>query len=1466
MCSVPLACTTRFVFLVVDASRQGCYLNHLPATYCPPAVPPPSRCYGWPPLVLARSLSGLCGCLAGCGGTRSHAIGWRMSAPLVPENVIVIEPGAYRIRIGLALDLTPAEYPPIIAVPRLDRIGGRGPGSGSEADPCTHGQPTGSSRPPPQSRSPSDRLRVFPTWSPRATDLNRLLRWAVCVGLLDHRLLRPTGAAGGHATGQLAGHGRGHGRALKRTGSMHLALSGGEIDGSDTDNDGEGGSRTSGDSSDSYSGSSDGDDSSSGSGVGSNEGESTSGGTSSGSIVSTVASSTPSGISGSDDEGASAASSKRRQGVRRRYHMRSSSASCGSRSSDSDGTATLAGNAGSRAAARCERTVARLLPPLRRVHPDPRLPIAMDPGDPRATLRLLGRPGPEDAPINQAFIPSPGTFFEPDAPWKLYRLPSLLHAGSEDEGGGADRPAPLAGGTTYACTAEQIPQPHTQALHASLITAFLRYALTQRQPMLQAVREEENGISFCAPSLARLTPEELRTYSAVLVVPDLLFQLHPAAAMALLDPWFMSLLSPSELGFARAMVLPTSLAATIRTGRHSACVVDIGHTSTRITCVRQMEVLPASIVRLPSGGRDLTRLLAWLLHATAAPAVLFSGQQPKKPASPSSDTSSGSPTPPPAGSPATGPASSPTTTTTTTQPEPVVPAKTAGPDAAAPSRNFPGTPDSPQAPHTKTPGTQLIDPKLGACSTPAAPAWPFVAAAMNASVPATVAVSPLPAPSPNSNSNPDPAPGPRSGVRTNLTAYPGSTTTAATTSGAATVAAAAATVASTAKPGPVSPALQATAAVGAAMATVPLSSPASVAPGGTSLTSKAAWAARHGMIPLCMGDARLQIYLLDGFKKTYCSPENSLIAYQSPEYRKRASTLLYVPVAPGSGGVSFRAIQRARARRRGSRRDSSLVPGDGPRGTPSSHIRVVNTSSGGSRTRDYDVPLHSGPGSDSKLAQAALWISWAQWVKSQHPPIAPYASDGPAWRFVVNVPGAALVLPVAALLYPHVLRPKGAPVYPHVPPPPGTLAAAIVHDDDGTISVSDDEDLLVDDWQAGLRRVFNRLHRLQQRPKRNRGRRFRHEAATGAALAQARPKLPVAYLTYMDDCFPFLVSRAPTPSLRSPDDRSNSPDPYTTILARANPLGRRVGSGAGWEGRVGGGGRGGRAALPRTARDAAPPHLRPSRRSRLGLRDLSATRAAESQAAGSSLGESPGISVDASGAPVPTSPSLRAPPVPRARVDPPVSYPWISLVDAVHASILACRLGDQPTRTLYGSLLVVGGGGLFQDLALLLSLELSKSAAYWSLHIPLDERIPAGLVPLSRDLAPDTLAWQGGAGLFQVSGMSPAWFSWPQYRYFGWRLLVQKVPGGFYMGRGPRGSSRGGGGLSAGRRAPAAPRRTAPTKVAPGASWAGDGDDRTLPDRRTVASIPYGLIPAHAARLAKIRAKSLNAYLDLHSG
>ncbi|GAA5893576.1 hypothetical protein JCM5296_007491 [Sporobolomyces johnsonii] len=98
--------------------------------------------------------------------------------------------------------------------------------------------------------------------------------------------------------------------------------------------------------------------------------------------------------------------------------------------------------------------------------------------------------------------------------------------------------------------------------------------------------------------------EELKEFSVILLIPDLYDEVYVRE---------MSDLLLRTMGFKQLCLQQESVCATFGAGVSSACVVDIGSSLTKITCIEEGLVLPETRMVLDFGGDDITSFLFTLL-------------------------------------------------------------------------------------------------------------------------------------------------------------------------------------------------------------------------------------------------------------------------------------------------------------------------------------------------------------------------------------------------------------------------------------------------------------------------------------------------------------------------------------------------------------------------------------------------------------------------------------------------------------------------------------------------------------------------------------------------------------------------------------------------------------------------------------------------------------------------------------
>lgn len=102
----------------------------------------------------------------------------------------------------------------------------------------------------------------------------------------------------------------------------------------------------------------------------------------------------------------------------------------------------------------------------------------------------------------------------------------------------------------------------------------------------------------------------LQKYSVVLLIPDHNDRLHLQALVSLLF---------GEFGFKEIAIHQEGHAAIFSAGMSTACVVDIGATTTSVTCVDEGMLNPDTRIKLDYGGDDITAALVAMLTQSNFP-------------------------------------------------------------------------------------------------------------------------------------------------------------------------------------------------------------------------------------------------------------------------------------------------------------------------------------------------------------------------------------------------------------------------------------------------------------------------------------------------------------------------------------------------------------------------------------------------------------------------------------------------------------------------------------------------------------------------------------------------------------------------------------------------------------------------------------------------------------------------------
>jgi actin-related protein 8 len=101
-----------------------------------------------------------------------------------------------------------------------------------------------------------------------------------------------------------------------------------------------------------------------------------------------------------------------------------------------------------------------------------------------------------------------------------------------------------------------------------------------------------------------IQPGDLGQYSCVIAVPDYYERVY---VTTLLD------MAITDFKFAKVSFIQESLAASFGCGLMTACIVDIGHQKTSISCVEDGMIVENSRVNLKMGGEDITNLFVKMM-------------------------------------------------------------------------------------------------------------------------------------------------------------------------------------------------------------------------------------------------------------------------------------------------------------------------------------------------------------------------------------------------------------------------------------------------------------------------------------------------------------------------------------------------------------------------------------------------------------------------------------------------------------------------------------------------------------------------------------------------------------------------------------------------------------------------------------------------------------------------------------
>ncbi|BGP33154.1 Actin-like protein arp8 [Rhodotorula toruloides] len=102
-----------------------------------------------------------------------------------------------------------------------------------------------------------------------------------------------------------------------------------------------------------------------------------------------------------------------------------------------------------------------------------------------------------------------------------------------------------------------------------------------------------------------IEPEDLKDYAVIFLIPDLYDETYVRE---------MSDLLLGSIGFKQLCLMQESICATFGAGVTSACVIDVGARTTKITCVEEGLVLPETRMILDFAGDDITSFLHTLLQ------------------------------------------------------------------------------------------------------------------------------------------------------------------------------------------------------------------------------------------------------------------------------------------------------------------------------------------------------------------------------------------------------------------------------------------------------------------------------------------------------------------------------------------------------------------------------------------------------------------------------------------------------------------------------------------------------------------------------------------------------------------------------------------------------------------------------------------------------------------------------------
>lgn len=111
-------------------------------------------------------------------------------------------------------------------------------------------------------------------------------------------------------------------------------------------------------------------------------------------------------------------------------------------------------------------------------------------------------------------------------------------------------------------------------------------------------------------SFLKISPQDLRKYKCVLLIPDIFDRSHIKSLVHLLF---------DNIGFSDVMLHQESVSALYGCGIATGCVVDVGHHKTAICCIEDGISHPETRITIDYGGRDIGAVFAWLLKQNSFP-------------------------------------------------------------------------------------------------------------------------------------------------------------------------------------------------------------------------------------------------------------------------------------------------------------------------------------------------------------------------------------------------------------------------------------------------------------------------------------------------------------------------------------------------------------------------------------------------------------------------------------------------------------------------------------------------------------------------------------------------------------------------------------------------------------------------------------------------------------------------------